>query len=166
MRSFDEGCDDLERKVGHGKLTGKVTVDQVYAAVQHEGYWLTGPLAGHVIINHPQGGEAKYLERPLFLRVGEYMHNLADAVTSGFIVQAMAENMEDLSQQVFEKAPREFEDLRNSGHPTVEDDGHLAYDRAPVRPRLSEAALKEKSKRRALGEGLSSHKDSTLPFRG
>ena len=143
MGSFQKGCDDLIEKVGHGKLEGKVTVDQVYAAPQHEGYWVTGPLAGHVIRNHPRGGQAKFLEQPLFEKAEDYMHNLADSVLDGFLVQAMAENMEDLADEVLHKAPREDDFLRNSAHPQVFDDGQLAYNREPLVPRMTEAELRE-----------------------
>ena len=164
MGSFQQGCDDLADKVGHGKLIGVCEVDQVYAAAQHQGYWVTGPLAGHVIRNHSQGGQAKFLEQPLFDHAADYMRNIADGILEGWGVQAMAENMEDLSRRVHDLAPREFDDLRDSGHPQVFDDGRVAYDRAPLRPRLSKSALKEKSKRRALGEGPRRSRDTTLPF--
>lgn len=136
-----------------GKKVGKVEVDQVYAVVQHQGFWLTGPNAGRIILNHPGGGEAKFLEKPLFLNTGKYLHRLADSVLDGTLVEAMIENMEDLSEEVFKRAPRDFEDLRNSGHPTVRDGRRKVYDRPPVRGRLSDAALREKAKRKSLGEG-------------
>lgn len=143
MGSFQQGTRDLEEKIGHGKLVGSVVVDQIYSAAQHEGYWVTGPLAGHVIRKHPRGGQAKFLEQPLFEKTDDYMRNLADAVLDGFLVQAMAENMEDLADEVFDKAPRENDILRNSAHPEVHDDGRLAYDRPPLYPRLSREELKE-----------------------
>lgn len=143
MGTFQQGCIDLAEKVGHGKLTGKVVVDQVYAAAQHEGYWVTGPLAGHVIRNHPRGGQAKFLEEPLFEKAEDYMRNLADGVLDGFLVQAMAENMEDLADEVFHLAPRENDVLRGSANPRVLDDGREAYDRPPLWPRLSQDQLRE-----------------------
>lgn len=146
MGTFQEGCLDLEEKVGRGKLTGKVVVNQIYAASQHSGYWVTGPLAGHVIRRHPRGGQSHYLEEPLFAKAEDYMKNLADAVLDGFLVQAMAENMEDLADEVHDKAPRENEILRNSANPIVLDDGLEAYNRPPLWPRLSDEDLKELSR--------------------
>lgn len=143
MGSFQQGCADLAEKVGSGKLVGVVTVDQLYAAAQHEGHWVTGPLAGHVIRQHPRGGQAKFLEQPLFEKADDYMHNLADAVLDGFLVQAMAENMEDLADEVHHKAPRENDILRNSASPKVLDDGREAYFRPPLWHRLSEPELRE-----------------------
>jgi hypothetical protein len=143
MKRFAEGCRELEEKIGHGNLVGSVIVDQVYAASQHEGHWVTGPLAGHVIRRHPRGGQAKYLEQPLFEKAGDYMKNLADGVLDGFLVQAMAENMEDLADEVHDKAPRENDILRNSANPVVTDDGREAYNRPPVFARLTAGELKE-----------------------
>src|SRR3954463_11740392 len=99
MQSFEEGPRELEEKVGHGDLEGKLVVDQVYAASQHNGYWVTGPLAGHVITNHPRGGQAHFLEEPFFEKAEHYMANIADAFPN-FMPQAMAENMEDLADEV------------------------------------------------------------------
>jgi hypothetical protein len=148
MGSFQQGTRELAERIGSGDLVGIVEVDQVYAAVQHEGYWETGPNAGKVIRNHPQGGQAKYLEEPLFANAERYMERLAENVLEGSLARAMADNMEHLAGEVFDKAPREFEDLRRSAHPIVTDDGETVYDRLPLRPRLSRAALKEKSHRR------------------
>lgn len=64
----------------------------------------------------------------------------------------MTKNMEDLSQQVYDKAPWEFADLRASGHPSVDTDGHRVYDRRPMVGRLSKADLKIKSHLRYLFE--------------
>lgn len=155
MARFADRIRELEEIVGHGDLQGKVRVDQVYAAVQHEGYWKTGPLAGVVIRNHPRGGQAKYLQEPLFDQASEYMQRLAGrAFELGGLVSAMRENMEDLSGEVYDRAPREFDDLRDSAHPTVTDGDVLVYDRPPRRARLSDAALREKGRRRRAGESL------------
>lgn len=143
MRSFDDGCRELEEKVGHGKLAGVLRIDQIYAASQHEGHWVTGPLAGHVIRQHPRGGQAKFLEEPLFAKAEDYMKNLADAVLDGFLVQAMAENMEDLADEVHDRAPRENDILRNSANPVVLDEDREVYNRPPLWERLSESDLKE-----------------------
>ena len=169
MKSFEEGTRALEQVVGHGRLTGSVVVDQIYALPIESGYWRTGPLAG--VTNQPRhGGETHALANaleaiaePSLRHVGQNIFR-SDAL-GGFGVQAMAEAMEHLSAEYHERAPREFEDLRNSGHPIVHDDGRLAYDRPPMRPRLSDAALAEKNRRRALGEGISRRRDSgTVPF--
>lgn len=154
MGSFADGTRDLEERVGHGDLVMLVEVDQVYAASQHEGFWVTGPLAGHVIKEHPQGGQSHFLSEPLMLRAPEFMQLLAARMLQrDGLISAAREVVETLAREVFDKAPREFEDLRNSAHPQVIDDGRGAYDRPPVRERLSKEALKEKGRRRRAGEG-------------
>lgn len=150
MRSFAEGTRELEEIVGDGDLVGSVEVNQVYAATQHEGFWATGPNAGVVIRNHPRGGGSHYLSEPLTEKAERYMRNLAGNVYDpGGLTGSMADNMEDLSREVHERAPRETEALRNSAHPAVTDDGHTVYDRPPVVPRLSDADLKSRGRTHA-----------------
>lgn len=120
------------------RLTGHVEVDQVYAHYQHEG----------VNFEHPDGGEPFYLKTPLYAKAGDYYRNLAEKAidaTGTKLREAMIENMEDLSNEVYKRAPWEFADLRASGHPTVEEDGTVVYDRAPMCHRLTEDELKIKS---------------------
>ena len=121
-------------------ISGKVEVNQVYAHYQHE----------HPEFHHPDGGQAFYLRDPLFLKAEEYMRRLAAGALHGKLRDAMIENVEDLSQEVYQRAPWEFGDLRASGHPTVEEDGALVYDRAPMVRRLSEEELDIKEHLRYL----------------
>lgn len=147
MGTFAERTRELQEIVGDGDLEGKLTVDQRYAAVQEVGYWETGPNAGVIIRNHPRGGGSHYLSDPLFENAERYMHNLSQRVYEpGGLTGAMADNMEDLSREVHERAPRETDALRNSGHPTVTSDGETVYDRPPVIPRLSDADLKNRGR--------------------
>lgn len=150
MGSFSERTHELEQIVGDGNLVGKVEVNQPYSAPQHEGFWKTGPLAGVVIRNHPRGGGAHFLSDPLSENAERYMRNLADRVYEpGGLTGSMADNMEDLSRAVHERAPRDTEALRNSAHPTVTSDGETVYDRPPVVPRLSDADLKRRGRSHA-----------------
>ena len=54
--------------------------------------------------------------------------------------------MEDLAEDggVASHAPVEFGDLRDSGHPSVTEDGRTVYDREPRQGRLSPEELKAK----------------------
>lgn len=140
-RRFVSTIDRLSRDVGVGTLQGSVVVDQVYARYQHEG----------LDFKHPQGGQAKYLEQPLFTGIRQFMGTLADAVLDGELNQAMTKNVEDLSRAVYAKAPLEFGDLKASPHPTVVDDGATVYDRAPMMRRLTEEELRIKGHLRSLG---------------
>lgn len=141
---FDARMARLSEQVGHGRLEGKVVVDQVYARYQHEG----------LDFKHPRGGQAKYLEQPLYANVPLYLQDIASRVLpAGNVVRAMADSMEDLSGEVFDRAPIEFLDLRASAHPTVTRGGAKVYDRPPMQARLTEPQLKAKSKLRRLDFG-------------
>jgi hypothetical protein len=63
---------------------------------------------------------------------------------------AMADNMEDMSEQIYLLAPWEFGDLRASGHPSVASGGATVYDRPPNVGRLSEEELRAKGELREL----------------
>ena len=58
----------------------------------------------------------------------------------------MIRSVENLAEEggVAKLAPVELGDLKSSGHPTVESDGHVVYDRPPRQHRLTEQELKAK----------------------
>lgn len=159
MGDFFEGIDEISERVGHGHVKGQVEFDQVYAFAQHESTWLSGPLAGHVIHDHPGGGGAKYLEQPLLEDTAAFMQHVADRLLDDGTVPAMVENVEKLADTSAARAPVEFGDLRESAHPTVTDDGATVYDRPPLIPRLGEKELAAKAKGRAKGD----HRRTYLP---
>lgn len=137
--TFIAGIEELLKKTPE-RVVGRVEVDQVYAHYQHE----------HPEFHHPDGGQAFYLRDPLFGKAGRYLRRLSQGAVHGELVKAMTENMEDLSLEVYQRAPWEFGDLRASGHPTVWADGALVYDRPPLCRRLSAEELKIKSHLRYL----------------
>lgn len=141
MAEFGDRIDELQQSVGNGALLGKLVVDQVYAQIQHE----------DLTLKHQPGRKARYLAEPLFDRNNEHMNRLADAVLGGDLPGAMAGCMEDLSDQVEQVAPIDFDDLPRSSHPTVVDDNALVYNRPPIVPRLTEEQLKQKSKLKNKG---------------
>ena len=124
-------------QVGEGHLTGKLIVDQVYAKYQHE--------RGDLV--HPRGGQVHYLREALQARYGNYLRKVAKAFISGDPEAAMAECMENLSRATAMRTPRLYGNLKGSGHPQVFSRGRKVYDRAPVVPRLSEAALRAQRRR-------------------
>lgn len=138
--TFDRRMDELAERVGYERIRGSVVVDQVYAQYQHEG----------LDLKHPRGGQAKYLEQPLYQRAPQYVQEVADSLLTGNPRQALADAMEDLSQQVFELAPIEFLDLRASGHPTVRQGARTVYDRPPMQARLTPAQLRAKNQLRRV----------------
>ena len=140
---FDQRMRDLADDVGAGTLVGRVEVDQVYARFQHEG----------LDLRHPEGGQAKYLEAPLYSEHRGYYQRLADNVLAGDLEGAMASVTEALSGKVYELAPFEFGDLKASGHPSVMSSGQVVYDRPPNVHRLTPLELRTKSELRSLGFG-------------
>lgn len=137
----------LERLVREtpGKVTGSVVVDQIYAHYQH----------AHPEFRHPRGGEAFYLSTPLFGKASTYLRWIGEDAISARGVdlrRGMVRVVEDLSMEVYHRAPWEFDDLRRSAHPTVTEDGTVTYDRKPEVGRLSDADLKAKDHLRYLDE--------------
>lgn len=141
MGTFEARTAELADMVGTGDLTGKVIVDQLYAQFQHEG----------LDLRHPQGGQAKFLEAPLFANAVDYVRTLSKDVLNGRLVEAMTDNMEHLSRQVYELAPIDFGDLKASGAPQVIDGGTVAYNRAPNVNRLTDEELDAKRYLKSLG---------------
>ena len=123
---------------GTGLLEGSVTVDQVYAHYQHE----------RLDLHHPRGGEAKYLERPLFEQFTYYLTEIAAGILDDGGERAMARSMEHLSDAAELRTPWEWGDLMHSGHPQVTRGLRDVYDRPPKRHRLTEAELRAKNRLR------------------
>lgn len=146
--TFDERIAELKRMTGMpDRLVGTVTVDQVYAHFQHE----------RVDLHHPRGGEAKYLERPLLEHFRVYLSDYARTVLHDGGHPAIERSMEHLSDQVEYTAPREWGDLRKSGHPEVRLGQRVIYDRPPKVHRLTAEELRAKSRailRERLAAGL------------
>lgn len=146
MADFFARMDELAEMVGHGDLTGTVSVDQVYARFQHEG----------LDLYHPRGGQALYLQQPLMSHKDRYLQSVADGVLDDGGRDAMIRAVEDLAEDggVATHAPVELGDLRASGHPSVSSDGAVVYDRPPRQHRLSEEELRAKGKARDALEKL------------
>ena len=69
--TFSERIAELRHLVGDGqRLQGSVTCDQVYAHRQHE----------DLSYRHPRGGQAKFLEKPLFDHYRDYLSDYAKTV--------------------------------------------------------------------------------------
>lgn len=145
--TFTQRIDELEKRIGSGRLQGSVTCDQIYAHFQHE----------RMDLHHPRGGTAKYLQRPLMDGYRDYLGDYARTVLSDGGQAAMRRSMEHLSDQVEITAPREWGDLARSGAPKVTQGGRTLYDRPPKAARLSKEELRAKSRailRMRLAEGL------------
>lgn len=134
--SFAERLDALAELVGDGDLIGQVSVNQVYAAVQHNSLDYV----------HPRGGQALYLSQPLLDHKDRYLEDIARTLLQDGPVPAMVRSMEDLAEEggVATHAPVLYSDLRDSGHPSVTSNGEQVYDREPRQHRLSDEELKAK----------------------
>lgn len=130
----------LADHIGVGDILGTVEVNQVYAHYQHEG----------ADFKHPRGGQAFYLQEPLYESAERYMQAVADVMLDleRDLVDAVFDQMQDLVRQVEVRAPVEFSNLRRSGHATVRDKGAIVRDQPPEQDRLSESELKALSKLR------------------
>lgn len=144
--TFAERIDELQELVGRGSIVADVVVDQVYAQAQHNSTWVSGPMAGHVIRNHPGGGGPMYLTEPLLAKVDTYMERIADLVLDEGPQNGMKEVVDDLISEVAKLAPVWLDNLRNSASGTVVDDGATIYDRAAIQRRLSSSELKALAK--------------------
>lgn len=137
--TFGERISELKQIVGAGTLKGSVEVDQIYAMYQHESVWL----------HHPHGGQAKYLETPLMIHYPDWYGKMASRCYEPDGLQdEMINAMRELVKGVEEYAPREFGNLRHSGHAVVENDGAVVFDQPPEVPRLSEAEIRAEYRRR------------------
>lgn len=134
--TFTERMQHLIDDSGHGDLVGHVVVDQVYAHYQHE----------RLDLHHPRGGEAKYLERPLYDDRNVMFEMVARTCTADAGKDGMKNAVEHLSDQVEVHAPLEWGDLRRSGHPFVEEEGLTVFDRPPKARRLTEEELRAKAR--------------------
>lgn len=155
--TFFARIDELANRVGDGHLIGVVEVNQVYAHRQHE----------ELLWEHPRGGKAKYLEDPMVGGSEAHARTLAKHLLDPEGPRlGMQEVVEDVARDVYDDAPREFGDLRNSAHPSVVSGGHvnhldegkvqvdggeIVYDRPPLVPRLDETELREKNRLRDAG---------------
>lgn len=148
MGSALEGMEALGKHVGSMKLHGYVTFDQEYAADQHEtlGY------------RHPRGGQAKYLEGPLFQSYKARYQRLADKVTDvggESLTSAFADEVHDLMLDASVAAPVEFGDLRLSGSIRVKEGTRNIRTIDAVQRRLTQRELEVKDLlRHAAGGGF------------
>lgn len=130
----------LADHIGLGDLVGKTEVDQVYAHYQHE----------HPQFKHPRGGQAFYLQEPLYESTERYMQAVANDMLDmeKRLVDTVFDQMEDLVRQVKVRAPVLFYNLHRSGAPSVTDNGATVRSAPPEQRRLSEQELKALSRSR------------------
>lgn len=130
--TFDERIGVLSAEIGEGIVTGKVEYDQAYAHRQHE----------ELTWKHPHGGQAQYLSSALYENIYTYMEMIAQfTLEDGGPRIGMIGAVESLARESASRVPYSLGTLRNSVHPSVEENGVVVYDRPPQVPRLSDAEL-------------------------
>jgi len=154
--TFAERIDELKTQVGKGLLHGQVNFDQVYARYV-DGWGDLGDDTGVITpteeshgpagkpgptFDHPRGGEAGYLTATL-TRVGpDIAQAWADSIGQETPLDTvMIHQVEEVTGEAEGLAPREFWLLSGSGHPSVESDGSVIYDRPPLIDRAPEDLL-------------------------
>lgn len=144
VRRFDQGAAELSERVGHGKLVGSLYRNQRYAAVQERDPTLL----------HPAGGTWKYQEGALYA-----MHRAALARTAATVLSpqgpaaGLEAGLEMVDTMASALAPKEHLVLAKSGHIRVYDAGALVRERRPKAPRLTDAQLRARHRRRGSGRG-------------
>lgn len=144
-RKASVGIQDLIDRTTGPKVKATVTVNQPYAQDQHETLYY----------RHPRGGQAKYLEEPLFTKHPQWLQRFADrllmrgkdaATEWGGVGRA-------LKNEVPKTAPVEFGDLRRSAGLTVTEGGNMVIEEPPAQDRLTDPELDAKDFMRHGGLG-------------
>lgn len=132
----------IDRTAGP-KIKATVTVDQVYAEIQHEA----------LEFNHPRGGQAKYLEEPMFAGHGAWFQEFADGLLreGSRADEGWADVGRNLKDVVATHAPVEFGDLRQSAALQVRAGSAVVADEPARQPRLTDQELHAKDFMRHLG---------------
>lgn len=139
-KTFAEGVDELKRMVGSGTLEGTISVNQVYAHYQDSGEGPHGKPA--IEFDHPRGGQAGYLSGQIPERREGVMSMWARSVLRGTLVPETVKILRSFADQVFLRAPAEFDILRNSTSLRLTDDNSPVFDQPAFMPRLTEAEIK------------------------
>jgi hypothetical protein len=140
-----DGIQDLIDRTGGPKVSSVVTVDQVYAQNQHETLWF----------RHPRGGQAKFLEAPMFAEYPKWFQQFANRLLrSKSADEAWHAGPGSALQGVVPKfAPVEFGDLRQSAGLQTKVGTAIRHERPPIQPRLTAWELDAKDHMRNLGLG-------------
>ena len=136
MSTFTDSMDMLEAQV-RGRWSARVEVNQVYAHYQEV----------HPEFNHPRGGQAFYLRDTVYH--GQWLAKAAHGIIGegGVDVQGALRGVaEGMVLGVYQRAPVEFADLRQSGRPYVTRDFAQVFSRPARVGRLSTEQLKAKSR--------------------
>lgn len=90
---------------------------------------------------HPRGGEAKYLSGQMIQRRYEVMDRWANAVLRGRLAAVTGDMMMLIRDQVYLRAPREYDILRNSTALRLTSRREVIFDAPAFMPRLTQSQL-------------------------
>lgn len=140
-----DGIQDLIDRTGGPTVRATVIVNQPYAQDQHETLYY----------RHPRGGQAKYLESPLYAKSPQWIQKFANRllVRGTNTAREWGGVGRALKNEVPKTAPVEFGDLRESAALLVKEGGSIIVDEPPAQPRLSESELDAKDYMRSMGVG-------------
>lgn len=145
-RRATDGLQELIDGTGGGIVQSTVTVDQIYAQNQHES----------LNFKHPRGGQAKYLEAPMFSGYARWFQKFADGMLRGRL--DVPKEWHDgpgkaLQGMVPKFAPVEFDDLRRSAGLVTTVNREPKFEVPAEQPRLTDWELEGKDHLRASGLG-------------
>ncbi len=145
QRKASVGIQDLIDRTAGPKVRATVVVDQIYAANQHES----------LHFQHPRGGQAKYLEAPLFAKHPAWIQSFANRLLAprAEAANGWASVGRNLKNEVPRTAPVEFGDLRQSAALMVREGSQVVVDEPPRQGRLTESELAAKDFLRSMGVG-------------
>lgn len=133
--TFNERILELQRRVGQGKITAEVRVDQIYAQYQHQ----------RLDLRHPRGGGPMYLTNAIMANQAKYYKQIADVVLNKPLVPVVIRIANNLSRESQKRTPIFLADLRKSHQPIVKESGRVVY-RGPARRRLNKTELRAKAR--------------------
>lgn len=132
--TWEEAFARLDAAVGGGDIVAKCVVDQEYAAIQHE----------KESYDHPGGGGMDYLGGPLRERATEELAKVSThflTATGSNLRFGMSRWADRMVEYVNENAPRLDHILRESGAPSVIDEGEVVYHRPPRHERVRKTGM-------------------------
>lgn len=133
--TFFRRIEKLDSRIGHGKITASVKVDQLYARYQHE----------RMNLNHHGVGGPKFLTRALFENHDRWYTQIANHLYSPLGVNHwMVRISKNFKSETQKRTPVFLSHLKTSAEARVKEGGAFIY-RGPHTPRLSKRQVRAKA---------------------
>lgn len=127
---------ELKKRVGPGKISSEVKVNQVYARRQHQG----------VHLNHPAGGKALFLRSALYDTHREHLRQVAAEIFKGNVQSMFIRYAERMASESRKNTPVELDNLSKSDSATVKVGGAVIYRRPAKQARISRTVLNKRTR--------------------